>query len=70
MGTKKFEAWLEKVNAICIDKLSAPVDCLPDWNWMEAYDDGCSPREAFDAFHEDQYGDDWDTINGQFGVGA
>lgn len=67
---KQFSEWMAKVDALCVDLLSAPADCLPDANWAEMHADGYSPREAFNAYHEDQFGESWEAINGQFGVGA
>lgn len=67
---KAFAAWMAQMDTICVDKLSAPSDCLPDTNWGEMFSDGYSPQEAFEAYHEEQFGDSWENINGRFGVGA
>lgn len=67
---KKFAEWMAKVDAICMDKLFTPAECLPDHNWAELCADGYTPAEAFNAYFEDQYGETWEEINGQFGVGA
>lgn len=67
---KKLETWLAKVDKIFLDKFGVDRDSFPDWNWAECCEVGYSPREAFDAFHEEMYGDTYENINGRSGVGA
>ncbi len=67
---KKFADWLSKVDQLCLDKIGAPREQLPDWCWAENFEDGLSPLEAFNEMHEAEYGETWDAVNGQFGVGA
>jgi hypothetical protein len=62
--------WLGLVYRILASKYGISQEDFPDWDWVEAFEDGLSPREAFDAMHEDHFGDSFDNINGQFGVGA
>lgn len=63
-------AWLRAVNVISVRLLGIDTECLPDWHWASAHEDGLTPREAFDAFHEDEFGDSFEAINGRSGVGA
>lgn len=67
---KAFDVWMAKVDKIFCDLLLSPADCLPDWNFAEAHADGLTPREAFEAYCEDEFGEDYETHFGQFGVGA
>lgn len=69
-GTRKFTEWMKRVDAICVDRLSAPADCLTDYSWLSAFEDGLTPREAFDDYYEWMFDEPWEETNGQFGVGA
>lgn len=43
---RKFEAWMDEVNAILVGAVGIESDDLPDWNYRDAYDDGADPRKV------------------------
>lgn len=66
----KFDAWMHDVERVCFARTGlAPAD-FDDFNWSDAYEDGLSPTEAFEAMHEDQFGETYEQINGINGVGS
>ena len=49
-----FENWMKEVNKIVESKVIVSTDDLPDWHWMDAFEDGSTPKEAVADFFEDQ----------------
>ena len=53
MTEMSFKAFMRACNAILVSKIGMSADCLTDWNWRDAYDDGQTPEEAVESFAED-----------------
>jgi hypothetical protein len=51
-----FETWENEVNQIFLDYYGCGRDDFEDWTWFTAYDDGLTPREAFDLWGEENRG--------------
>lgn len=51
-----FEKWMKSVNEILVKKLGLSSDDLPDFLWMDIFEDGLTPRNAFESFIE-MYGE-------------
>lgn len=64
--------WQERLDAVFKDRLNQTTDDFPEYAefFQEAYDNRETPLVAFENFHEAEYGETWEAINGQFGVGA
>lgn len=52
-----FEGWMKLVNARISRKMGLTADHLPDWTWMDAYEDDFTPGEAYVDYMEDNFGD-------------
>ena len=49
-----FEQWIKEVDKVMEKKIHLAHDDLPDWHWMDAFDDGDTPKEAVGYFFEDE----------------
>lgn len=49
-----FEVWMKEVNKVVESKVMLSTDDLPDWTWMDSYEDGATPKEAVIEFFEDE----------------
>ena len=49
-----FDNWMKEVNKIVESKVIVGTDDLPDWHWMDSFEDGDTPKEAVGYFFEDQ----------------
>ena len=45
-----FDQWMKQVDALLIRWHGLASDDLPDWEWMDAFEDELSPEEAVEAF--------------------
>jgi hypothetical protein len=41
-----FEQWKKEVDIALLAKCAMDSECLPDWGYRDAYDDGINPRTA------------------------
>jgi Family of unknown function (DUF5419) len=44
-----FDAWMKKVDAALVKKCGLDNRDLPDWNYLDAFEDGYSPSKAASA---------------------
>lgn len=54
-----FEDWMKKVDAIFIRKTGLDRDSWPDWCYYDAFEDGCTPEDAFEDAWEEISDDSW-----------
>jgi len=45
-GGAAYSAWMKKVDAIIVKKCGLGADDLPDFNYLDAFEDGFSPAAA------------------------
>lgn len=48
-----FEEWFSEVDKIFCVRMGLGVEDWPDWGWMDAFEDGLTPEEAFDTYQEE-----------------
>ena len=49
-----FESWMKEVDKVIGSKIPLSYLDLPDWHWMDTYEDGATPKEAVAEFFEDE----------------
>ena len=49
-----FETYMEEVDKILDEKVGIGYMDLPDWHWMDAFEDESTPAEATADFMEDE----------------
>lgn len=53
MRDVKFNIWMAEVNGLCSAEMMLDIEDFPDWCWMDAFEDGLSPAEAYANFKEE-----------------
>tara|TARA_R100000988_G_scaffold93627_1_gene58070 strand:- start:79 stop:273 length:195 start_codon:yes stop_codon:yes gene_type:complete len=53
-----FKQWLKDCDKLVINKIGLGIDCLPDANWRDMYDDGIDAGRAIDNAYLDYWFDD------------
>jgi hypothetical protein len=53
-----FEVWLANMNQLLAFKYGMGYMDFPDWDWSGAFEDGFTPAEAIEAYHEEMMEDD------------
>lgn len=48
-----FEQWIAQVDKIIVNKFGVSYQDLPDWTWMDAFEDNMSPKDAAETFVEE-----------------
>lgn len=48
-----FDSWMNEINEICNVQMGLGVDDLPDYCWLDLYDSGLEPHDAWDSYLED-----------------
>ena len=48
-----FDEWMERINGLFMDAFLVGYSDFEDWTWMEAYDLGKTPRQAFEKWAEE-----------------
>ena len=49
-----FEGWTKEVDKVLEAKVIVGHRDLPDWHWLDAFEDGATPKEAVADFFEDE----------------
>jgi len=52
-----FEEFMKQTNKICEREMEIDLYSLIDWDFVSAYEDGFSPRQAYNQFMEEVYPD-------------
>lgn len=50
----KFEDWMAQVDRLLDARYGVGSSDLPDYLWLDHFDNGSSPREAVESFMEDE----------------
>tara|TARA_R110002049_G_scaffold13324_1_gene58001 strand:+ start:1592 stop:1792 length:201 start_codon:yes stop_codon:yes gene_type:complete len=53
-----FKEWRLACDKLVASIVGMGIDCLPDANWMDMYNDGMSPADAIDDAYYDYWSDD------------
>lgn len=51
-GNAEFAQWLAKADQVVTRRLGVGLFDLPDWDWLSAFEDGCSVTEAVTEFFD------------------
>jgi|TARA_R110002096_G_scaffold345081_2_gene538600 hypothetical protein len=54
----EFSKWLSKCDTVVLSTLGLGLHDMPDANWRDYFDDGLSPKDAFDTAAEDHWQDE------------
>ena len=53
-----FKEWLNDCDILVSNKIGLGIDCLPDANWRDMYDDGIEPSLAIHDAYNDYWSDE------------
>ena len=45
-----FEVWMQEVDRLLYATVGIGYEDLPDWRWMDEWEEGVTPRDAVDEF--------------------
>jgi hypothetical protein len=51
-----YETWIKKVNTLCESEFGFDTESFSDYTWLDCFDDGMTPDEAFKDWCDSDYG--------------